>query len=173
MQDGEEKNATLTARKRYAQRPDVKLKRYIKNHDPEYLEKRHKYAKLPNVKERRKALNKRRRQLCSTMIGLCKLGKIKDEEGKRYMICMGRLIHGGKVIQCDKRGNVTLKEFKDTLDLDEAMFDMDKSKENDPEFLDLLDKYLKGEIVVEKEQNSITRQIVRHGGTGVAIHSTA
>ena len=134
----------------YEKKPEVRLKRYIKNHDPVYVKKRREYSKQPDVKERRQNLNKRRRQLCSTLIHLCKQNVLTDINGNVYSIDRGRLVqNGNQVLKINKSGLLVLKPFSTSLELENDLFDEPVVTEEDKEFLNMLDDYHSGVLTVE------------------------
>lgn len=135
-----------TSRVKYERKPEVRLKRYLKNHDPAYKAKRRLYSKLEKVQERRNVLNKRRRQLCTTLITMAKQGIFRDSIGSKYSIQTGRLIRNDRaIIKVDKQGNLHTSDFDDPLDLENSELDEAIITDEDKKFLDLLDKYQKGE----------------------------
>jgi len=139
----------------YERRPEVRLKRYIKNKDPDYISKRTEYSLQPGVKQRRKTLNQRRRQLCTILINMVKNGLMYDDEGNIYLTEAGRLIKkGNKIVKCDKLGNVHCIEFDTRIDLEKEELDEPIMTEEDEKFKELLEKYKKGEIQVTKKQKN-------------------
>jgi len=139
------------ARAQYEKRPEVRLKRYIKNHDDGYIKKRREYSMDPKVKQRRQTLNKRRRQLCSILITMVKNGLVADKEGNSYRIEAGRLVQNEiNVVKIDKLGNLHLIKFDNRIDLENEQLDDPIVSKEDEEFLELLGKYKNGELVIDK-----------------------
>jgi hypothetical protein len=137
---------TTSTRQKYERQPEVKLKRWVKNHDPEYIKKRTEYSNMPIVKDRRKALNRRRRQLCSTLIALMRKRRLQDSKGNRYKILNGRLIkNDNKLLKADKHGDLVAFDFQNELELLEDKFDRPLVPKEEIEFLQLLDRYQKGD----------------------------
>jgi len=140
-----------TSRSTYERKPEVRLKRYIKNHDPSYIKKRKEYSMQPDVKQRRHTLNKRRRQLCSILIAMAKQGVLKDKEGNTYKVEAGRLIQNETtVVKIDKLGNLHLLSFETRFDLERDELDEPVLTEADKKFVDMLEKYHNGDLVVER-----------------------
>jgi hypothetical protein len=144
--------STNGTRAQYEKRPEVRLKRYIKNHDDGYIRKRREYSMDPKVKQRRQTLNKRRRQLCSILITMVKNGLVADKEGNTYRIEAGRLVQNDiNVVKIDKLGNLHLIKFDTRIDLENEQLDDPITSKDDEEFMELLEKYKKGELVVDKQ----------------------
>ena len=131
-------------------KPQNRLKRYIKNHDEDYVKKRKEYSMQPEVKQRRYVLNRRRRHLCSVLIQMAKHGMITDSDGNTYKLESGRLIQNGThVVKIDKLGSLHLEVFKDRIDLEREELDIPIETEEDKRFKELLEKYKRGDLIVE------------------------
>lgn len=138
------------SRSAYENKPEVRLKRYIKNHDPNYMEKRKKYSQQPEVLARRHTLNKRRRQLCSTLIHLIKSDNIAMRDGTKIDIVRGRLVRQGNgVIRVDSQGKIKYLAYEDELDLEKAEYDQVVELIEDAEYNDLIEKYKSGNLAVK------------------------
>jgi len=141
---------TFSSREIYERKPEVMFKRYIKNHQPEYVDKRRQYAKTPEVKIRRKELNKQRRRLCTELVKLMKVASLKDEAGMTYQIKNSHIVRSDKkVVKFNDEGSMLLFEYNDDKDL--LLNDYDKlieKSENKKEFEKLIEAYRAGEIEV-------------------------
>jgi len=147
-------------RKDYEQRPKVKLKRWIKNHNKDYTEKRQKYAQDPKVKERRSVQNARRRQLSTNLIAMLRSGKLSFD-GEKLDYSLGRCVipAESKVVTLAKLdGTLVTKHYDEQWEIDGE--DFDRKRELDPEFLELLRKYQDGLIEVQSEPVKINRQVI-------------
>lgn len=134
----------------HEKRPQNRLKRYIKNHDEDYVKKRKEYSMQPEVKQRRYVLNRRRRHLCSVLIQMAKHGMITDTDNNTYKLEAGRLVQNNShVVKIDKLGNLHLEIFKDRIDLEREELDVPIETEEDKRFKELLEKYKRGDLIVE------------------------
>jgi len=132
------------SRQQYEQRPEVRLKRHLKNIDTEYVKKRKLYAEKPEVKERRKSLNNRRRVLCSNLITLLKNGQLFIQQGEQHNVLQnkrGRLVSGTDVLNCGKNGAIAKIGFTQETDLEDPKYDQLPVVQNDLDYQNLLDEY--------------------------------
>lgn len=133
----------------YEKKPTTRLKRHLKNIDPEYTKKRKEYSDLPGVKERRKALNKRRRILSSNLINLAKTGHLTykesatDTNGYQLQVNRGRLCSpNSEVLFADKAGSLCYVKYDNLNDLESSKFDNEFiTPESQREFEILLKSY--------------------------------
>jgi hypothetical protein len=147
-------------RQEYERRPAVKLKRYIKNHNPDYTKKRQEYAQDPKVRERRSIQNSRRRQLATLLIALLRSGKL-SLNGEPLEYQLGRCVLPKEcqvVTQARTDGTITTKQYEEPWEMDGPEFD--RKREIDPEFLELLRKYEEGAIEIQNEPVKINRQLI-------------
>jgi hypothetical protein len=133
------------ARQTYEQKPEVRLKRHLKNTDPEYVKKRKLYAEKPEVKERRKVLNNRRRTLCSHLINLLKTDRLYYENGdgpQPLQTKRGRLINCiNEVVVVSKKGELSHIPYKTEVDLECGKYDQIVTPESDKAYYELLEQY--------------------------------
>lgn len=131
-------------RQQYEQRPIVRLKRYIKNTDPEYVKKRKIYSNKEDVKERRKTLNKRRRILSTALINMAKSNKLSTTEQEPLTVIRGRLCNTkGEIIYAKKNGDIEKVQYTNELALEDSKYDLAENSAHDDEFDKLLGAYTK------------------------------
>ena len=104
------------------------LRKWIRTHDPEYLEKRKAYNSDVRVKEKRKINSKRRRLASCALMTLIKKSKNCTIDGKNYTIKRGRIIENDKdnsfVVRADKKGNLYRMEYTNEDELDDEKYDL-------------------------------------------------
>lgn len=150
----------MSSRQQYEQRPEVRLKRHLKNIDEGYIKKRKLYSEKPEVKDRRKSLNTRRRVLCSNLITLLKTGKLclqtdPEKPHRKLQNKRGRLVSDNLVINCAKNGLIQELKFEKETDLEEDKYDQLPIIQSDIEYQDLLEDY---EEWCELTKNELTNK---------------
>jgi hypothetical protein len=145
----------------YEKRPDVMLKRYIKNHQEDYVAKRQAYAKNPEVKKRRQHLNKIRRRLSTDIIRLLKEIPLVDEQGNRITILNNHIVSLNEkcVLKIDKEGKIYRFPFTEDKEIlwNEGNYEITEKSENKKEFERLMTMYKNGLIEVP-----ITKKTLNH-----------
>lgn len=150
--------AATTPRQQYEQRPLVRLKRYIKNTDPEYVKKRKLYANKEDVKNRRKTLNKRRRMLSTTLINLAKTNQLRLGEVDELTVIRGRLCtKKDEILSADKSGVITRHQYNNEFSLDDSKYDNAEKGKHDEAFEKLLGSYMtylnENSLKIEDKEN--------------------
>ena len=75
---------------------------------------------------------------------------ITDKDGNKYKLEAGRLIQNHThVVKIDKLGSLHLEEFKDRIDLEREELDQPVETDEDKRFKELLEKYKRGDLIVE------------------------
>lgn len=140
---------TSQAKISYEKKPTTRLKRHVKNVNPEYTKKRKLYSDQDQVKNRRKILNRRRRMLSSNLINLVKNSKVyfivpEQTNGTSYKllsIIRGRLCCNDKVLYSSKEGNITFLPYNTEVELENDTFDVELQPDNEEDFQKLLKAY--------------------------------
>lgn len=137
------------------------LRRWLRTHDPEYLQKRKEYNEKEKVKERRKKNNKRRRLTSCALLHLVKKSKNCSIDGKNYQIRNGRLIteedDACYVVRVDRKGNVYKIEVETDSDIEDEKFDMDLD-ETKSHLVEQIKKLFDGDEELEK---AVSRKSVK------------
>lgn len=129
------------------------VKKWVKTHDPAYLQKRKEYANREDVKLKRSILNKRRRSTAASAINLIKNKTLKDRNGCRYKIDSGRLImEEGKelfVIHMNKNGETQKIPIDPNDTLEEDKYDVSVFSTDKPHVKEKVLKLFEGDPEIE------------------------
>jgi len=141
----------------YEHKPTTRLKRYLKNVNPEYVKKRKRYGEQEDVRERRKCLNRRRRILSSNLINLAKNNSLilsnstlPCEEPEKLKIIRGRLCTNQNLcLNVTKKGIINTMPYNAETELEEPKYDCyidnDLSQSAFNKILTEYDEYVKKE----------------------------
>lgn len=130
-----------TTTKTKAPKLENQIKKFLKNNDPENIEKRKKYSSDEKVKLRRKRLNELRRKMHSATVVLLQDTPLYDEDGNEYYVKHNRLVRkttkGEKAIVIANRRTKELlyTPFEDELDLLDDNFKINCPEQEDNQML--------------------------------------